>query len=189
MSFLTQTQLENIGFKSLGKNVLLSDKASIYNPKNISIGDNTRIDDFVILSAGEGGIELGKNIHIACFATIIGKGKVVMCDYSGLSSRVSVYSSSDNYSGEYMTNPCVPADFTNVIHKDVTIGKHVVVGASSVILPGVSISDGSAVGAMSLVTKNVAEFEIVAGVPARKVKNRKRNILDLELKYLKSLKE
>jgi galactoside O-acetyltransferase len=186
MSFLTQSELEKIGFKSLGNNVLLSDKSSIYNAKNISIGNHTRIDDFSILSAGEGGIEIGNNVHIACFATIIGKGKVIMGDYSGLSSRVSIYSSSDNYDGEYMTNPCVPTDFTNTIHKDVIIGKHVVIGASSVVLPGLHIADCSAVGAMSLVTKNVGEFEIVVGVPAKKLKNRKKGLLSMELKYLQS---
>jgi galactoside O-acetyltransferase len=184
MSFLKQAELESLGFKSLGKNVLLSDKASIYNHKNISIGDNTRIDDFSILSAGDGGIKIGNNVHIACFATIIGKGMVTMDDYSGLSSRVSIYSSSDDYSGEYMTNPCIPNNFTNTIHKDVVIGKHAVVGASSIVLPGVYIGNCSAVGAMSLVKDNVGEFEIVVGIPARKVKDRKRKLLELELKYL-----
>lgn len=188
MSFLSQSELKNIGFKSLGKNVLISNKASIYNAKNISIGDNTRIDDFSILSAGEGGIKIGSNVHIACFATIIGKGMVIMHDFSGLSSRVSVYSSSDDYSGEYMTNPCIPVDFTNTTHKDVIIGKHVVVGASSIILPGVHLADCSAVGAMSLVKDNVGEFEIVVGIPAKKVKDRKRKILEMELKYLQSIR-
>jgi galactoside O-acetyltransferase len=187
MSFLKQSELESLGFKSLGKNVLLSDKASIYNPKNISIGDNTRIDDFSILSAGKGGIKIGNNVHISCFATIIGKGMVTMDDYSGLSSRVSIYSSSDDYSGEYMTNPCIPNNFTNTIHKDVVIGKHVVVGASSIVLPGVYLADCSAVGAMSLVKDNVGEFEIVVGIPARKVKDRKRKLLEIELKYLESI--
>ncbi|CAB4143355.1 WbbJ Acetyltransferase (isoleucine patch superfamily) [uncultured Caudovirales phage] len=184
MSFLKQSDLEKLGFKSLGKNVLLSNKASIYNAKNISIGDNSRIDDFSILSAGDGGINIGKNVHIACFSAIIGRGMVIMDDFSGLSSRVSVYSSSDDYSGEYMTNPCIPNDFTNTIHKDVIIGKHSVIGASSIVLPGVHIGNYSAVGAMSLVKDNVGEFEIVAGVPAKKMKDRKRQILEVELKYL-----
>ena len=59
MSFLSKKELNDLGFKSLGENVLISDKCSIYNAKNISIGDNTRIDDFAILSAGDGGIEIG----------------------------------------------------------------------------------------------------------------------------------
>lgn len=180
MSFLNKKELNDLGFKSLGENVLISDKCSIYNAKNISIGDNTRIDDFAILSAGEGGIEIGKYVHIACFATIIGKGKVIMKDYSGLSSKVSIYSSSDNYNGEFMTNPCLPENLTNTIHKDVTIGKHVVVGSGSVVLPGVILDDGCAVGAMSLVNKSVEGQFIIAGVPAKPIKPRKLNIFELE---------
>ena len=70
MSFLKQNELDDLGFKFLGKNVLISDKCSLYNTKNISIGDNTRIDDFCILSAGENGIEIGRYVHIACFSPL-----------------------------------------------------------------------------------------------------------------------
>lgn len=181
MSFYKQEELNEIGFNFLGENVLISNKSSIYNAKNISIGDNVRIDDFCILSAGEGGIEIGKYVHIACYSSLIGKGRITMKDYSGLSSRVSVYSSSDNYDGEYMTNPCLPPEVTNTIHKEVTIGKHVVVGTGSVILPGVFLSDGCAVGAMSLVNKSfTADPVIVVGIPAKSAKSRKLNIFGLE---------
>lgn len=180
MSFLSKKELEKIGFKHLGKNVLISDKCSIYNAKNISIGDNTRIDDFSILSAGEGGIEIGEYVHIACFASLIGKAKITMKDFSGVSSRVAVYSSSDNYNGEWMTNPCLPITVTNTIDKEVIIGKHVVIGANSVVLPGVTLYDGSAVGAMSLVSKSIEGPYVCAGIPARKIKDRKSNIFELE---------
>lgn len=182
MSFLSQDELKNIGFKSIGKNVLISNKTSIYNPQNISIGDNTRIDDFCVLSAGQGGIEIGKYVHIACYSSLIGKGKITMKDYSGLSSRVSVYSSSDNYDGEYMTNPCLPEYVTNTIHKDVVIGKHVVIGSNSVVLPGVILCDGCSVGAMSLVNKSVEDRCVMAGIPIKKIKERKTNIFVLENK-------
>lgn len=180
MSFLTQNELEKIGFRYLGNNVLISDKCSIYNAKNISIDDNTRIDDYCILSAGEDGIEIGKYVHIACFASLIGKSKITMKDYSGVSSRVSVYSSSDKYDGEWMTNPCLPSTVTNTIHKEVIIGKHVVIGSNSVVLPGVNLCDGSSVGAMSLVNKSIDTPSVYAGIPAKKIKDRKSNIFELE---------
>jgi galactoside O-acetyltransferase len=180
MSFLNQKQLYDLGFKSLGKNVLISDKCSIYNAKNISIGDNTRIDDFAILSAGEGGIILGKYVHIACYSSLIGKAKIIMKDFSGISSRVSVYSSSDNYDGEWMTNPCLPENVVNTIHKDVIIGKHVVIGSNSVVLPGVILSDGCSVGAMSLINRSIDGPYVMVGIPAKKIKDRKSNIFNLE---------
>jgi galactoside O-acetyltransferase len=180
MSFLKQEELEKLGFKHLGKNVLISDKCSIYNSKNISIGDHTRVDDFSILSAGDGGIEIGRYVHIACFTSLIGKSKITMKDFSGLSSRVSVYSSSDNYDGEWMTNPCLPETVTNTQHKDVVIGKHVVIGSNSVVLPGVTLFDGSSVGAMSLVNKSIEGPYVCVGIPAKKIKDRKSKIFELE---------
>jgi galactoside O-acetyltransferase len=110
-----------------------------------------------------------------------------MKDFSGLSSRVSIYSSTDDYSGEFMTNPTVSPKFTNVINGEVIIGKHVIVGAGTIILPNVKISDYSAVASLSLVVKNVDEFKIVGGVPAKVIKERKSNLIDLECEFLKIL--
>jgi carbonic anhydrase/acetyltransferase-like protein (isoleucine patch superfamily) len=84
MAFLTQKQLAEIGFLSLGKNVLLSEKASIYGASRIQIGSNIRIDDFCILSAGEQGICLGNYIHIACYTSLIGKEAITLDDYANL---------------------------------------------------------------------------------------------------------
>lgn len=180
MAFLNKDQIESMGFKSIGENVLLSDKASYYNCKDITIGSNTRIDDFAVLSAGKGGIEIGQYVHIAIGASIIGAGTVYIKDFAGLSSRVSVYSSNDDYSGEFMTNPTVPDSFTNVSHGVVSIGRHAIVGSGAVILPNVTLEDGVAIGALSLVTKNCTEFGIYIGTPAKKIKERKRDLLSLE---------
>ena len=162
-----------MGFKSLGKNVLISDKASIYRPDRISIGDNTRIDDFCILSAGVGGIEIGRYVHIACYASILGAGKVQMCDFSGISSRVSIFSSSDSYSGLFMTNPTLPKEVTHTIHDDVYLGKHVVVGCGSVILPGIKLQEGCAVLSMTVVNRSYDKDTIIGGIPGRPQRNRR----------------
>lgn len=77
MAFHSEESLRKMGFKSLGKNVLVSDKASLYGTDKILIGDNTRIDDFCILSAGQGGIAIGKNVHIACYCSLIDRKSVV----------------------------------------------------------------------------------------------------------------
>lgn len=189
MAFLSKEQIESMGFKSVGENILLSDKASYYNCKNIDIGNNTRIDDFCVLSAGEGGIEIGCHVHIAIGVSIMGAGKIMIDDFAGLSSRVSIYSSNDDYSGEYMTNPMIPSEFTNVTHGAVSIGKHVIVGSGSVILPNLTLEEGVAIGALSLVTKDCDAFGVYIGTPAKKVKERKRDLLELEKGYYHSLKK
>jgi galactoside O-acetyltransferase len=184
MSFLSQEQLAEIGFISFGENVLISEKASIYGANKIRIGSHVRIDDYCILSAGEDGICIGSYIHIACYTSLIGKAKITLTDYSNLSSRVAIYSSSDDYSGDFMTNPMLPTEFTNVTHRPVTIGQHCIVGSGAVILPGVIMEEGSAVGALSLVTNNCGAFGIYAGTPARFIKKRNRGMLEIESAFL-----
>lgn len=186
-SFYSKEELSEIGFKSIGDNVLISRKASFYGISRISIGNNVRIDDFCVLSAGKGGIHIGNFIHIAVFASLMGEGKITLEDFSGISSKVSVYSSCGDFSGAFMSNPTVPSEFTNVIHADVTICRHALVGSGSVILPGVTLRDGAAVGALSLVNKDCEEYYIYKGNPAKKVVKRSRELLKLEKELLKTL--
>ena len=184
MGILTHDQIQELGFAHVGDNCRLSDKASYYNCKHIHIGNNVRIDDFCVLSAGKGGIYIGDYIHIAVYSSLIGAAKITLDDFSNISSRVSIYSSSDDYSGASMTNPMVPAEFTNVTHADVNIGRHVIIGSGSVVLPGITLEEGVAVGALSLVTKKCQSFGIYSGVPAKRIKERKRDFLELERKFL-----
>lgn len=177
---LTRQQLEQIGFATLGEDIQISPLARFYGAEHINIGSHVRIDDFCILSAGEAGIEIGSFIHIAAYCSLIGREKISMQDFSGLSSRVSVYSSSDDYSGASLTNPTVPEKYKSVTHAPVVIGRHVIVGTGSVILPGAQLGVGSAIGALSLVTKNCDPFWIYAGYPAKKIKKRDDKMLLLE---------
>ncbi|MFJ4153802.1 acyltransferase [Pseudomonas sp. NPDC089752] len=185
MGFLSRIEIEAMGFACVGKNVQLSDKASYYNCAGISIGDNVRIDDFCVISAGAGGIEIHSYVHIAVYCLLTGAGKITLGDFSGLSSRVSVYSSSDDYSGASLTNPTIPDEFKGVVDADVFLGRHVIVGSGSVLLPGAVLEEGVAVGALSLVSKCCPAFGIYSGVPAKRIKERKQSLLELEAQFLK----
>lgn len=180
MGVLSVEQLERMSFAAVGKNVRISDKASFHNCGNIWLGDNVRIDDFCVMSAGRGGIRIGDFIHVGVGTSLIGAGAITLADFCNLSARVAIYSSNDDYSGAYLTNPMVPKRFTNVTEADVRLGKHVIVGSGSVILPGCMLGDGVAIGALSLVKANCEEFGIYSGVPARLVKQRRHDLLALE---------
>ena len=186
MAMLSREAIERMGFSAVGDKVQISDRASFYGTDRIALGDYVRIDDFCVLAAGVGGIELGQHVHVAVGSTLIGAGKITLSDFSGLSSRTAIYSSSDDYSGATMTNPTVPAEYTGVTHADVFLGRHVIVGSGSIILPGVTLEDGVAVGALSLVTKNCTAFGIYAGNPARRVSDRRRDLLVLEQQFMQS---
>lgn len=184
MTWLTEKQINDLGFGFVGKDVFLSDKASYYNCSQIRIGDYTRIDDFCVLSAGIGGIEIGRNVHIAVYSSLIGAGKIVLEDFSGLSSRVSIYSSNDDYSGAFMTNPTIPSEFTNVTHGEVIIKRHVIIGSGSVVLPRVVLQEGVAIGALSLVNKDCQAFTTYIGCPLKKIGNRSQKLLEIEKNFL-----
>ncbi len=186
MAFYSENEIRLLGFKKIGKNVLLSKLAAFYNPGNISIGDNTRIDDFCILSAGDGGIDIGNYVHIACYVSLIGKGKIEINDFAGLSSKTAIYSSTDDFSGLFLTGPTVLEKYRNVITKKVVIGKHVIIGAGVVILPGCEIGEGSAVASLSFVNKDIPKHKIYGGVPAKYLKDRSKNIFELEQLFLNS---
>jgi galactoside O-acetyltransferase len=95
-----------------------------------------------------------------------------------------IYSSNDDYSGAALTNPTVPPEFTNVTSASVVIGKHVIIGSGSVILPGVILQEGVAIGALSLVNRNCERFCIYAGSPAKLVRSRSEKLLEAEHRYL-----
>lgn len=180
MGFYDEVSLREMGFLSVGKGVLISTKASIYGASRISIGNKVRIDDFCVISAGEGGIEVGSYVHIAVYCSLIGSARITLSDFSGLSSRVSIYSSSDDYSGKYLTNPTIPDKYRGVHNADVVLGKHVIIGAGAIVLPGSHLEEGVAIGALSLVSKRCEAYGIYSGVPARRISERSRRLLQRE---------
>lgn len=180
LGFLSEDELYDLGFADVGRNVSVSPRAVFHNPGAISLGDFCRIDDFCVLSAGTGGITIGRYVHIGCFSSLIGAGPIVMEDLSGLSSRVSVYSSTEDFSGLSIPLPTVPPGLRNPSHGPVRLCKHVAVGAGAVVLPNVTIETGAVIGALSLVQKDCKEFGVYTGVPARRVSYRFTDVLELE---------
>lgn len=186
-SFYTKDELKDLNFLHIGNNVLISRKASIYSVKNISIGNNVRIDDFCILS---GRITIGNHIHIAAYSALYGANAgIEVQDYSNISSKNSIYAISDDYSGESMTNPMIPEKYKNVYENRVVIKKHVIIGSGCVVLPGVEIAEGSAFGAMSLINRSSHPWTINGGIPFKKIKERSRDLLKLEKQYVKEVEE
>lgn len=182
MAFLTDERLRELGFKHLGRNVKISDKASIFNPELMEIGDHTRIDDFCVIS---GKVSLGRNVHIAVFCNVGGGTEgVTMEDFAGLAYNCQVFSQSDDYSGASLTNPTVPAKYKQESKAAVRIGRHCIIGTSAIIFPGVMVGEGTSVGAASIVTKSTEDWSVYLGAPAKRVKGRKRDLLLLEQQYL-----
>lgn len=179
--------LKNMGFKHVGTNVKIAKNCTIIGLENINIKNNVRIDGGVTISCKHGNLNIGNYIHIGGNCHLACAGGITLDNFSGLSQGVRVYSSTDDYSGKSLTNPTIPSTYLKTITKPVNIGKHVIIGSGSVILPGVVIGMGSSVGALSLVTKPLNNWGVYFGIPVKKLKNRSKVLLEKEKEFLKSL--
>lgn len=177
ISYYTEGEIKSIGLKKVGKDVKISRRAVFYSPENIEIGEHVRIDDFAFLSGGSG-ILIGNYVHIAAYSALYGKFGIEIGDYVNISSRVSIYSTCDDYSGEFMTGPLVDQQYIHDIGKRVIIEAHVIIGTGSVLLPGAILHKGVAVGAMSLVKRELQSFNIYAGVPVKLIKERSKGMIE-----------
>jgi len=170
---------------SVGENVSVHRTVQMFSSHHIHLGSNVRIDCFGLLSAGEEGIYVGDHVHLAAGVYLFGSGgRIVLESFCNLSSRVAVYTASDDYTEGYLGNPTVPAKFKKVRQADVILRRHVIVGCGSILLPGTTLGLAASVGALSLVNKPVEDFAIVAGIPCRVVGKRGARVLELEKELL-----
>jgi acetyltransferase-like isoleucine patch superfamily enzyme len=179
--------MENIFFdlkelKSYGKNVIIGKTVRIRYPESVEIGDNVIIDDFTYISTT---LKIHDNVHISAGCKIIGgkKAFVEMKEFSTLAPNVALSAGSDDYIGGIAT-PMVPMEFKgNAVIGSIILNKHCIVGAGSVVLPNVVFKEGACLGALSLANKQLDEYSLYAGIPAKFLKKRnKEEIIILEKK-------
>lgn len=181
-SYYSEKELFEIGFHSIGVNVQISKKCSIYSPGKISIGNNVRVDDFCILS---GNLKFGNYIHIAAACLLFGGNEgIVMEDFSAISSRSALYAESDDYSGCALSNPTVPLEYRKIHGGGIIMKKHSIIGAGCTVLPGVIIGEGCSIGAMSLINRSLDDWGIYVGIPCHYIKDRNKDLLKLEQEFL-----
>ena len=187
ISFYSEKELKKFKFRSIGKHVLIKKNVGLYFIENISIGNNVRIDDNVIIVASkkENPVKIGNYVHIASNCYLAGSAGIEMSDFSTLATGVQIFSASDDYSGKNLTNPMAGNPYVGGKSGKVTLCRHVIIGAGSIVLPDVTIKQGSSVGALSLVNKDLNPWGVYSGIPAKKIKSRYKDVLKLEKKFLK----
>jgi acetyltransferase-like isoleucine patch superfamily enzyme len=187
MAFLTLEELGKLNFKYIGENVKISDKSSIYGAENISIDNNVIISDYTVIS---GKVTIGRNVYISVHCLLQGGNQgITISSFASISSGVHIFAESDDQSGQYLTNPTIPSEYKNTIGKSVFIGNHAIIGSQSIIYPGVLIGDGASISAKSMQTTNAKEWSVYFGIPSEKIKDRNKDLLVLEKKYLESINQ
>lgn len=181
-SFYSREELQQIGFQSIGEEVYISRKASIYGAEHMILGSHVRVDDFCVLS---GNIKTGDYVHIAVYTCLFGGDEgIALSDFTTVSSRCAIYAKSDDYSGEALANPLIPEEYNHIISGKVALEKYVLIGTGSTILPGVTIHEGTSVGSMSLVNRSLDSWGMYVGIPCRRLKDRNKGLLDKEREFL-----
>ena len=171
---------------SLGKNAKIWPLAKLIYPENISVGNETVVDDFAFLYAAGKGIRIGDFCHITVQSILQSGGLLEMGDFSAIGPGGIILASTDDYQGNGFIGLAVFGEkYRNHQNLDVKIGRHVHIGCGSIILPGVTLGDGCSIGAGSLVTKSMPEWTICYGSPCKpmKVKPREKQ-LRMEKEFL-----
>ena len=177
--YLCGEELQEFPFRHVGKDVKIHSRSSVYEFENISIGDNVRIDDFAIIIA-TGELCIGNYVSVDNFCYINSKYGVEIGDFVTFAPGVRLFSASDDYHGNKLTGPVVPAELTGGEKGPVVLHKHVLLGSNSIVLPNCRLGEGCSVGAQSLVKSDLQPWSIYAGVPARWIGPRKKDLLNLE---------
>jgi len=152
---------EDLNF--LGKNVIVGKTVRIRQPQKVTIDQESIIDDFTYISAA---LEVKKFVHIASSCTISGgNGHCVIGNFSTLATHVSIHCGSTDYTSLTLDHPAVPEELRfGGENGDISIGDFCVIGAHSCILPGVTIPDGVAFGAYSLIkNREYQPYHLYAG--------------------------
>jgi acetyltransferase-like isoleucine patch superfamily enzyme len=171
----SELELRSMGIQC-GSNILVHRTVQFFGD-NIVLGSNVRIDCFCVITSGER-VLIGDNVHVGAYSCLFGAAGITICDFAGISARCSLFSTSDDYSGGHLTNPTVPSIYRKVTAMPIRLERHALIGASCVVMPGVTIHKGAAVGALSFVNKNIPEFIIATGNPIRKIGQRNRKELE-----------
>lgn len=127
-----------------------------------ALGESTNIYPNVVIYSPKD-VKIGNDVHIAEFVHIWGGGLVEIGDHTIIAAH-SIISSVTHDINAYIYGE-------TLIKKTVRIGNRVWIGSGAIILPGVTIGSGAIIGAGAVVTKNVNPNTIVAGIPARTIRH------------------
>lgn len=169
--------------KKQGEDVFINEHCIIKRPHLCEIGSHNAIDNGVTISTQ---LIMGDYIHIAPFVVVIGgeKSKLILEDFSFIASGTKIVCGSEDYTGEGLVGPTIPEKYRVVNYTTVKFERFAGCGVNCTIMPGVTLAEGSILGANSLLTKDTEPWTIYVGSPAKPVKKRKKDIIIKNAKKL-----
>ena len=153
-------------FNSVGENVSFDESCEVLSPDKVSIGSNVEFCRGVYLSPCGTQIDIGSHTHFAPYCALY--GPLTIGTHCAIAAHVVFASVGHGYS-----RTDVPMVEQPVTKSEIVLENDVWIGANAVVIGGVTIGEGSIVGAGAVVTKDVPPYSVVGGTPARIIRNRK----------------
>jgi galactoside O-acetyltransferase len=170
--------------KSCGTDVFISSNVEIRRPHLVSIGSHVAIDTGFYCTTA---LEVGDYSHIGPYICIIGgaEGSFKMGHFTTVSAGTRLICVSDEFLGAGLVSTTIPAGFQdNRIKGPIVMEMFSNVGANSVVFPGVTMAEGSVLGACSMLTRDTEPWTIYVGIPARPLKSRRSDLMKEKAKQL-----
>jgi len=177
-------QYEKSELKFVGDDTFISKNVEIRRPHLVSVGSHSAIDTGFYCTTQA---EIGDYIHIAPYTTVIGgaDGLLRMGHFSSIAAGSRIICGSDNHLGDGLVGPTIPDQYKDSLKiEPVIFEKFVNIGTNVVVMPGVTLAEGTVVGSNSFVTKSTEPWTIYVGNPAKPIKVRKKETM---LKYAKEM--
>jgi galactoside O-acetyltransferase len=176
--------INNLEYRNFGVDVYINESAIIKRPQLCDIGSHTAIDNGVTISTE---LIMGDYIHIAPYVVIIGgaESKLILEDFSFIAAGTKIVCGSEDYTGGGLVGPTIPKEMRVINYSTVKFEKYAGCGVNCSIMPGVTLAEGSILGANSLLTKDTEPWTIYVGSPAKPVKIRDKEKI---IEYAKKLK-
>ena len=176
--------IDNKKYRSLGVYVFINEMVLIKKPHLCDIGSHNAIDNGVTISTE---LIMGDYIHIAPYVVVIGgdQSKLILEDFSFVAAGTKIVCGSEDYNGGGLVGPTIPKELRSINYSTVKFEKYAGCGVNCSIMPGVTLSEGSILGANSLLTKDTEPWTIYVGSPAKPVRIRDKEKI---IEYAKLLK-
>jgi galactoside O-acetyltransferase len=177
--YYSADEVASLGLASYGRHVFIHRTVTLAGARHVSLGDYVRIDAHTLIVASAS-VTIGSRVHVGSAVNMTAAAPITIADFAGISAGSKLFTTDDDYGGEFLTGPTVPAELTNIATAAITIGRHVIIGSNSVVLPGAVLEEGVVIGALSLAKGRFDGWGIYGGVPARRIRERSRGLLEKE---------
>ncbi|GAB2473717.1 galactoside O-acetyltransferase [Hymenobacter qilianensis] len=181
---IKSAQYDTTLLKGCGEDVFVSANVEIRRPHLVTLGSHVAIDSGVYITTAA---QIGDYTHLSPYITVIGgaQSTLIVEDFVTIAAGSRLICGSDQFMGDGFTSVTAPEQYRDTVDfGTIRCARFSGIGTNVVVMPNVTIAEGSVVGACSLVTKDTEPWTIYVGVPARPIKIRPRAKM---LEYAKQL--